>query len=148
MAQKSPPVELRIGVASGRLSWVHDGDDLISGQYRIRLIGPGRWETTRRGRVLQEDTRRSMALAFAEHHHRERQRTHQIPGWGLVAVAALLVAALAGQWIESPLGYLLLAGAVWAFLSSIARCVASITRSLIDPYRTREPWEPPDWWNQ
>jgi hypothetical protein len=36
---------------------------------------------------------------------------------------------------------------VWAFLSSVARRVAAITRSLLDPYRTREPWEPPDWWN-
>lgn len=37
---------------------------------------------------------------------------------------------------------------VGVFLGSLARCVAAITRSLLDPYRIRESWEPPDWWNR
>jgi hypothetical protein len=88
-----------------------------------------------------------MALAMAEHHHREMQRIQQVVMWGLLAGVGLLAAALAGQWLSSPLGLLLFAAAAWLFLASTARCLAAITRSLLDPYRQREPWEPPDWWN-
>jgi len=147
MALNSPGTEQRIGVASGRLWWTHDGDDLVAGKYRIRFLGPGQWETTCRGRFLRLDTRRSMALAMAEHHHREIQRIQQITRWGLAALASLLAAAVAWHWISAPLGLALFAAAAGALLGSVARCVAAITRSLLDPYRQREPWEPPDWWN-
>lgn len=145
--KSAPRSEKWISVASGRLRWTRDGDDLVAGKYRIRLLGPGRWETTRRGQVLRVDPRRSIALAMAEHHHREIQRIQQITRWGLCAGVALLGAAVANHWISTPLGFLLFAAAVSAFLSSTARCLAAISRSLIDPYRTRESWEPPDWWS-
>jgi hypothetical protein len=147
MALESPGTEERIGVASGLLRWAHDGDDLVAGRYRIRSLGPGQWETTCRGRLLRVDTRRSMALAMAEHHHREIRRIQLITRWGLSAIVSLLAATVAGHWISTPLGLALFAGAVWAFLSSVARLGAAVTRSLLDPYRAREPWEPPDWWN-
>lgn len=145
--KKPPGTEERVGVASGRLRWKLDGDDLVSGQYRIRLLGPGLWETTRRGRLLRVDLRRSMALANAEHDYREIQRIHQIVRWGLSATAALLTAIVLNRWNTTPLGFFLSAVAVGAFLGSSARCLAAITRSLLDPYRTRESWEPADWWN-
>ncbi|MEX2133403.1 MAG: hypothetical protein WEB67_04600 [Acidimicrobiia bacterium] len=147
MALESPGTEERIGVASGRLRWTRVGDDLVSGKYRIHFLGPGQWETTHRGRFLRVDTRCSMALAMAEHHHGEIQRIQQITRWGLSAGAALLAAFVLTHWISTPLGLFLFAAAVWVFLGSVARCGAAITRSLLDPYRTRESWEPPDWWN-
>ena len=146
-ALESPGTDELIGVASGRLRWTHDGDDLVAGRYRIRLLGPGQWETTCRGRFLRVDERRSTALAMAEHHHREFQRIQQITRWGLSAIASLSAAAVAGLWISTPLGLAVFVGAAGAFLSSMARCVAPVTRSLLDPYRKREPWEPSDWWN-
>lgn len=136
-----------VRVASGRLRWAPEGRDLVAGRYRIRLLGPGRWETTRRGRVLHVDSRRSMALAYAEHHHREIQRLTQITGWGLGAASGLLAAVVLYKWTSTPIGFLLFALAIGTFLGSGARCVAAMTRSLLDPYRTRESWEPPDWWN-
>lgn len=148
MALESPGTEEeRIGVASGRLRWTRVGDDLVSGKYRIHFLGPRQWETTHRGRFLRVDTRCSMALAMAEHHHSEIQRIQQITRWASSAGAALLAAFVLNHWISTPLGLFLFAAAVWVFLSSVARCVAAITRSLLDPYRTRESWEPPDWWN-
>jgi hypothetical protein len=145
--RRSGPEEF-ISVASGRLKWARDGDDLASGRYRIRLLGPGQWETTRGGRVLRVDTRRSIALAAAEHHHRETQRIQQITRWGLSAGAALVAAMVARLWILTPLGLFLFAGAVWLFVASLARLSAAITKNLLDPYRARESWEPPDWWNR
>lgn len=145
---RRPAPEQFVSVASGRLKWTHDGDDLVSGKYRIRLMGPGRWETTRRGRALRVDPRRSIALAAAEHYHRELQRFQQITQWSLSAGAALIAAVIAHSWIRTPVGLFLFAGAVWLFVSSLARLSAAITRNLLDPYRTRESWEPPDWWNR
>lgn len=146
--QRTPRIAEGLGVASGRLRWHSDGDDLVSDKYRIRLLGPGEWETTLRGRFLRLDTRRSVALAAAEHHYRETQRIRQITWWGLSAGAALVVAAVAQAWIRSPLGLFLFAGGVWLFVASLARLSAAITRNLLDPYRTRESWEPSDWWNR
>jgi hypothetical protein len=143
----SPVTEEGIGVASGRLMWTRDGDDLVAGQYRIRLLGPRQWETTHRGRFLGVDPRRSIALAGAEHHHRETQRIQQIARWGLSAAVAVLVSALLSLWLSTLLGFILFTVAVGVFLSSAARCLAAATRSLLDPYRTREPWEPSNWWN-
>jgi hypothetical protein len=144
---RSPATEERIGVASGRLRWIRDGDDLVAGKYRIRLLGPREWETTHRGRCLRVDSRRSMALACAEHHHHEAQRIQQITRWGLSAGVALLVAAVSSRWLSTLPGFLLFMVAVGLFLGSAARCQAAINRSLLDPYRIRESWEPPDWWN-
>jgi hypothetical protein len=146
--RRMPRVAEGIGVASGRLRWHPDGDDLVSGKYRIRLLGPDQWETSRRGRVLRVDTRRSIALAAAEHHHRELQRRQQITRWSLSAGAGLVAAAIIHLWIRTPLGLFLFAAAVWVFVASLARCSAAITRNLLDPYRTREKWEPSDWWNR
>lgn len=137
----------RIGVASGRLRWTRDGDDLVAGPYRIRLLGPRQWETTHRGVSLGVDPRRSIALAGAEHHHRETQRIQQITRWGLSAGIAVLVAAVLSLWLSTMLGFVLFTVAAAVFLSSAARCVAALNRSILDPYRAREPWEPSNWWN-
>ncbi len=59
----------------------------------------------------------------------------------------MVVAIVSSYWFTEPLGFFLLAVAVWVCLSSAARAVASATRNLLDPYRTRETWEPSDWWN-
>lgn len=145
--ERPPTTEEWISVASGRLRWRPVGEHLVARDYRIRLLGPDRWETTYRGRLLGIYTRRSKALALAEHHFREVQRVQQITRWGLSAGVALLGATVAAQWISTPQGFLLFAVAVGMFLGSTARCLAAINRSLLDPYRTRESWEPPDWWN-
>lgn len=148
MVLESPPTtDEWISVASGRLRWKRVGDGLVADDYRIRLVGPEQWETTYRGRLLRIDTRRSKALAMAEHHFREVQRIQQITRWGMSAGGALLGATVAAHWISTPQGFLLFAAAVGVFLGSTARCLAAINRSLLDPYRTRESWEPPDWWN-
>ena len=147
MITSSPGTDERIGVASGQLRWTRDGDDLMAGQYRIRLLGPRQWETTYRGLFLSVDSRRSIALAGAEHHHRETQRVQQITRWGLSAGVAVLVAAGLSLWLSTMLGFLLFTVAAGMFLSSAARCLAAATRSLLDPYRAREPWEPSNWWN-
>lgn len=88
----------RICVASGRLRWTRDGDDLVT-------------------------------------------------GWGLSAGVALLGAAVSSRWLSTLPSFLLFMVAVALFLSSAVRCQAAINRSLLDPYRIREPWERPDWWN-
>lgn len=146
--KKSPVAGEGIRVASGRLRWVQDGEDLVTGEYRIRLLGPEQWETTLRGRPIHVDRRRSMALAYAEHHFREAQRRKQITWWASSAGVSLLGAIVLYRWISTPLGFVSFAALVGVFLGSLARCVAAITRSLLDPYRIRESWEPPDWWNR
>lgn len=137
-----------VSVASGRLKWTSDRDDLVAGRYRLRLLAPGQWETSWKGRVLRVDSRRSIALAAAEHHHREAQRAQQIVRWGLSAAAALLAAAISLAWIATLVGFLLFAAGAGLFFASLARLTAAITGNLLDPYRTRESWEPPDWWNR
>jgi hypothetical protein len=142
---KWPETEEQIGDASNRLRWVRDEDDLVAGRYRIRLLEPGRWETTYRERPLRLDPRRSMAVAGAEHHYRGTQRIQQIVRWGSLAGVAFVVAAVATHWF-SLLSVLLLAVAVWVVLGSAVRVFAAANRSLLDPYRFRDSWEPPDWW--
>ncbi|MDJ0925754.1 MAG: hypothetical protein QNJ77_14455 [Acidimicrobiia bacterium] len=137
-----------IGVASGRLRWTRDGDDLVTGRYQIRLQAPSEWELTYRGQLLEMNDRRSKALAWAEHHHRDRQRIRQITRWSVLAGVALVVATVAANHISELWGYPVFAAAVWVLLSSLARAQASVTRNLLDPYRTREGWESPDWWNR
>ena len=138
----------RIGVPLGRLSWTRDGTDLVAARYRIRLRSPGVWETTFRDRPLHIYPRRSMALSGAEHHHREVQRTQQITRWSVLAGAALLVCLAVVDSLNDPVRFLLFAVAVWVFLRSLARATASASRNLLDPYRTREEWEAPDWYNK
>ena len=140
-------IEETVGPGYGRLKWRRDGDDLIARSYRICLAMPGLWETTYLGRTLRVDAIRSMAIAGAERHHRERQRVQRMVRWGLSGGVALIGAIVAGHWLATLQGVVLFAVAVWAFLSSLARCVAAATRSLLDPFRTRESWEPRDWWN-
>jgi len=146
--QGSPGTGEGIGVAGGRLRWTRDGDDLVAGPYRIRLAMPGLWETTYRGRTLHVDARRSQALAGAEHHHRELERIQEIARWALLAGVAFLGAVVSSRWLSTVLGFVVLSVAVWVFLAAGVRCFAAINRSLLDPYRTRETWEPPDWWNR
>ena len=134
----SPVTEEWIGVASGRLRWTRDGDDLVAERYRIRLRRPGEWETTHRGRPLRVDRRRSMALAGAEHHRHESQRIRQVARFALLAGIALLAAAVTIRRLSNPLGFLLFAVAVGIFLGSAARYQAAVNRSLLDPYRVRE----------
>lgn len=145
--QTSPVAEKWRRFASGRLSWTMEGDDLVTDRYRIRPLGPGQWETTCGDRLLCVATRRSLAVARAEHDHHEIRRRRQITLWGTSAGVALLAAIVLNRWISTPLGFLLSVMAVGAFLGSLARCLAAMSRSLLDPYRTRDPWEPPDWWN-
>jgi len=68
--------------------------------------------------------------------------------WGSQAGVSLLVAAILSHWLTDPVGFFLFAAAAGFFLGSLARCQAAGNRSLLDPYRTRESWEPPDWWNR
>jgi hypothetical protein len=140
-------VEERIGVASGRLRWTSNGDDLVAGRYRLRLLGPGEWETSHRGRPLERNALRSQALARAERHYREAQRTRQIIQFTVLAGLGMVMAIAATNRLTEPWGVFLFAAAVWVLLSSAARSLASVTRNLLDPYRTREKWEPRDWWN-
>lgn len=86
-----------VGVPGGRLRWSRHGADLLAGDYRIRLLGPGSWETTLRGRVMRVDGRRSTALAAAEHHYREMLRVRRIVVWGVLALVAMVTAAAAGH---------------------------------------------------
>ena len=67
--------------------------------------------------------------------------------WGLLVALALLVAVIAGLWLDTMPGMITFSIAVWVLLSSLARWQAALNRSLLDPYRARESWEPPDWWN-
>jgi hypothetical protein len=143
----SPIADERIGVASGRLQWTRNGQGLEAGRYLIRLRGPGEWEVVYRGRPLELHTRRSKALAWAERHHRETQRMEQITRFLVAAGVALVAAAVSVSRLTEPWAYFLFAAAVWVLLSSVARAVASATRNLLDPYRTKEKWEPRDWWN-
>jgi hypothetical protein len=76
------------------------------------------------------------------------QRRRQMIWWGSQAGVSLLVAAILSHWLTDPVGFFLFAAAAGFFLGSLARCQAAGNRSLLDPYRTRESWEPPDWWNR
>ena len=148
MGRTRPPVEeVRIGVASGRLRWTQDGDELVVGRYRIRQRAPYEWDLSYRGRPLELHTRRSKALAWAERHHRETQRRQQINRWTALSFASVIGAGISLNWLTDPLGFFLIGVFVWIALSAAARAVASVTRNLLDPYRTREKWEPSDWWN-
>jgi hypothetical protein len=143
---RTTPFELEesIGIPSGRLKWTRDGDDLVSGLYRIRLRAPERWETRYQGRVLRVDTRRSYAFAGAEHHYRETERMRQIITRGALAGVALVGAIVSAHWISTLPGFLVFVAAVCLFLGSAVRCGAAITKNLLDPYRIREPWESRD----
>lgn len=145
LKQRMRPAE--IGPPAGRLLWKRDGGDLVAGRYRVRCIGPEQWETTCRGRLLPFQRRRSLALAMAEHHFREVQRVRQITGFGVSSVVGLL-GSIASFLVPQPAGFFVFVISFWLCLSSAARCVAAITRNLLDPYRTRERWEPADWWNR
>jgi len=65
--------------------------------------------------------------------------------WALMMGVATLLAVVAAHWF-SLLGILLLAVAIWVFLGSAVRLLATANRNLLDPYRSRDSWEPPDWW--
>jgi hypothetical protein len=60
---------------------------------------------------------------------------------------AFLGAVVSSRWLSTVLGFVVLSVAVWVFLAATVRCFAAVNRSLLDPYRTRETWESPDWWN-
>lgn len=144
--KRSPGEKGPVVFTSGRLRWAADGEDLVARDYRIRLVGPGQWETTRQDQVLRVDRRRSMAIASAEHHHRELLRRKRIIVSSLTALVAVLVGVVATRWVYSPLGFLLFAGAIGLFVASGARLVAALSRNILDPYRIREPWERVSWW--
>ena len=93
------------------------------------------------------DSLRSVALAGAQRHHRETQRIYQIKKWGLLAGISLLAAFVSYHWFTTLQGFAIFAVSVGGFLSAGARCQAAANRSLLDPYRIRDPWEPADWWN-
>lgn len=131
----------------GGLTWRREGEDLVAGSYRLRLLGPLDWETTYRGRPLARYARRSMALAGIAKHRREAQRVQQITAWAALAALALVTAGVAAANLDSATGFFFLAGSTWVFLSALARCVAATSRNLLDPYRARERWEPRDWYN-
>jgi hypothetical protein len=139
--RRSEEAEGRVDFSSGRLKWVADGDDLVARDYRIRLLGPRCWETTHGDQVLRVDPRRSMAIASAEHHYRELVRRRRITLSSFTALAAVLVGIVATQWIHTPLGFLVFAGAIGLFIASAARFAAALSRNILDPYRIREPWE-------
>lgn len=102
--KKSPVADEGIRVASGWLRWAQDGGDLVTGKYRIRRLGPEQWETTLGGRQIHVDRRRSIALAYAEHHFRDTQRKQQITRWASSAGVGLFGAFVLYRWISTPLG--------------------------------------------
>lgn len=136
-----------VSVTSGRLSWARDGNDLVTGPYRIQMRTPAEWQVLFGDRLVDKYERRSMALAWAEHHHREQRRKREIKRWTMSAAIALMVAAGAlSQISERWFYFFVFAGCFGVFLNSLARALASASRNLLDPYRTREKWEPRDWW--
>lgn len=143
----SPTEQDRVAFTSGRLRWTADGDDLVARGYRIRLLGPCQWETTHGHRVLRVDRRRSMAIASAEHHHRELLRSRRIMLASVTATVAVLVGVVSTRWVHTPQGFLVFASAVGLFVASAARLVAALSRNILDPYRIREPWERISWWS-
>jgi hypothetical protein len=147
MTSQRAPTEWLPGVAPGRLRWKPDGTGLATRTYRIRLLGPGRWETTYRGAPISIDQRRSVAVAKAEQHYAELRRQRQVVGFG-VGSGISLVVAITGLITMTPLGYFVFVAGFGLFLGLGARSVAASTRNLLDPYRIRESWEPPDWWNR
>jgi hypothetical protein len=66
----------------------------------------------------------------------------------MAAGAALVLATLTVGYTSELLVFIVFLTVAWAFLSAAARALASVTRNLLDPYRTREEWEPSDWWNR
>jgi drug/metabolite transporter superfamily protein YnfA len=126
---------------AGRLKWTADGDDLVARGYRVRLLVPRRWETTRGDQFLRVDPRRSMAIASAEQHYREWLRRRRLVFSSLTAVVAIVVGVVATRWVHTASGFLVFAGAIGLFVASAARFVAALSRNILDPYRIREPWE-------
>ena len=117
-------------IPMGWLTWVRDGDDFVSDQYRIRLIEPYRWEVIREGRHLFFDSRLSGALTRADHHHRDRLRVRDLITWSLVLMGAILVGVgvelagdLLGLWIIP-----LLTLGVYGAVSAIVRLNAAASR--------------------
>lgn len=118
----------------------------MAGSYRICCLGPEQWETLHEGAHLRIDQRRSKAIAMAEHHFREAQRIRQIRVWGALAVVGFVAASVSFA-VSPPWGFGIFVAGLWLLAASAPRCVASITRNLLDPYCARESWESPDWWN-
>lgn len=146
--KQTSPIGRQVVVASGRLQWALDGEVLVAGAYRIQLQGPKQWVTTFRGKVLRVDARRSLAIAWTEHHHRELLRLRRIIVSGLSAGAALMAGILGAHWMSTPIGYFIFAVSAGVFVGSLARFIAALSRNLLDPYRIREPWERHDWWSR
>ena len=135
------PEETRIPM--GWLTWVRDGDDHVSGPYRVRLVEPHRWEVLRDNRHLFFAPRLSAALTLADHHHRDRLRAIDLIIWTAVLLASTGVAGVvelagdrAGLWVIP-----LLALAVYGAISAVVRIYAALSRNRFDPYRRRAPWE-------
>ena len=130
------------------LDWSQDGDEYAGGDYRIRLLGPRRWEVLHCDVHIAFDPSLQSALSVAEHHHRERLRLRDLKVWGGVLVVSILVAGI----VEMTLRTLdvwavpVLAIAFYAGISAIVRLSAAATRNRFDPYRRRAPWEPRAWW--
>lgn len=132
---------------AGLITWYHDHEVVAGGRYRIRNVAPLRWELTFRDRRVSEHRRLSTARVAAELHHRRVLRRVRLIGWGTLAAGGLAAAfVLAG--LGGPAGILGTVGAVWLVLIAAPRIVAAFTGNLLDPYRRRDPWESPDWWNR
>jgi hypothetical protein len=131
----------------GLLIWSWDRDAAVGGRYRIRNVAPFRWELTFRDRTLSEHRRLSIAQMAAELHHRRTLRQAGMVRWGTLAAVGLAV-ALVFMGLGGPSGILGTIAGLWLGLTALPRFVAALTGNLLDPYRRRDPWEPPDWWNR
>jgi hypothetical protein len=132
------------------LDWAQDDEEYVGGDYRIRLIGPGRWQVLHRGSHLAYDPSLQSAFSVAEHHHRELLRRRDLMVWGGVLLASILVSGLV-EMISRTLDIWavpVLAIALYAGVSAVVRMYAAATRNRFDPYRRRAPWEPRAWWQQ
>jgi hypothetical protein len=131
----------------GLLLWSWDRDAAVGGPYRIRNVAPFRWELTFRDRPVSEHRRLSIAQMAAELHHRRTLRRTGMVRWGTLVAVGLAV-ALAFMGVAGPSGILGTLGGLCVCLAGVPRFIAALTGNLLDPYRRRDPWEPPDWWNR
>lgn len=133
--------------STGRIQWSWDAEGAVGGRYRVRNVAPFRWELTFRDRAISEHHRLSSARVAAELHHRRLLRRADLIRWGALATVSLVVMPGLGA-VGGAVSILGIIAAVWVFATALPRLLAALTGNLLDPFRRRDPWEPPDWWNR
>ena len=127
------------------LDWHIFDDGFIAGDYRIRLLGPERWQVTCDEATVGEYRRLKTAFSTCEHHARDVLRRRAVVRHGVVAalafVAWLLVDAAFGL---TGIGYFALAlfPVVFVGIRALVRCLASTAGNIDNPYLPRIGWDP------